>query len=446
MSFINQVKAKFFEILKDKAVFYLLLYKVWQVISGLGTVYFLTDNLTEKVQGYYYTFLSVLGLQAFFELGLFVIIVNFCSHEWAGLELDEQRNIQGESENLSRLVGFARDIFKWYGACSFLFIVIVTIVGLFFFPIEEASLWRGPWIFLVLFSGLGLFALPFISILEGCGQVSTVSRFRLSQGVVSSLLLWVSLSLGAGLWSVVISTGVIFFRDLYLLLIYYRSFFKPFWSIKVTYRINWMKEVWPLQWRLGLQSIAGYFLLQIMNPVIFKYHGAEAAGRIGITMQIIYSIQSFGQAILSARVPHFGRLIASEKKFEFNSLWKKTSILSVSVVVFIGLAFVISIPIGQYLGINMFTRLASIKEIFVLISAIILSQLVQVEAAYLRAFKIEPFLKVGVLGGIIAGLLIWYFGYKYAVPGAVGAYFTSMFLVFIWSSFIFFACKKELNK
>ena len=53
----------------NRPVFYTLVGRGWSLLSGPITILLLTTFFSPKVQGYYYTFGSVLALQVFLELG-----------------------------------------------------------------------------------------------------------------------------------------------------------------------------------------------------------------------------------------------------------------------------------------------------------------------------------------------------------------------------------------
>ena len=73
----------------DRAIAYALLSKVWLLFAGPITLYLISLYLTPEMQGFYYTFLSLVALQVFIELGFYVVITQFASHEWAHLSFGE---------------------------------------------------------------------------------------------------------------------------------------------------------------------------------------------------------------------------------------------------------------------------------------------------------------------------------------------------------------------
>ena len=80
----------------DQAVFYALLARGWRVVGGVISLLLIAKFLTPEIQGYYYTFQSLIALQVFVELGLVVVVVSVTSHEWAKLQLDEEGGIAGD--------------------------------------------------------------------------------------------------------------------------------------------------------------------------------------------------------------------------------------------------------------------------------------------------------------------------------------------------------------
>ena len=71
----------------DRPVFFGLLTKIWAVGAGLVTAFLIVKHFSPAVQGYYYTFASLLALQVFVELGLGTVLVQFAAHEWSRLSL-----------------------------------------------------------------------------------------------------------------------------------------------------------------------------------------------------------------------------------------------------------------------------------------------------------------------------------------------------------------------
>src|SRR5262245_38433856 len=179
----------------DRPVLLALLGRSWQILAGPITLLLIAQFFTPEEQGFYYTFASLLALQSFIELGFSVVIINVASHEWAHLSLSEDGPIVGEPRALSRLIDLGRFAFKWYAIGSLIFVISVGSAGFVFLSRSEyASVhWEAPWFALVALTGFLLWGTPLTSILEGCNQVQTINKFRLSQAIMGSIALWLTL-------------------------------------------------------------------------------------------------------------------------------------------------------------------------------------------------------------------------------------------------------------
>ena len=126
------------------------------MLAGPVTLLMIAHHFTPEVQGFYYTFASLLALQSFAELGFYLVIINLASHEWAHLGLDASGRIVGSSDALSRLVSLGRLIVKWYTIVSGVFVVLAIAVGLMVLSRESHPdvEWRAPWMVLVFLTGL----------------------------------------------------------------------------------------------------------------------------------------------------------------------------------------------------------------------------------------------------------------------------------------------------
>ena len=84
----------------DRAVIFGLLAKLRSICAGLVTVILIAIHFTPELQGYFYTFATILALQIFVELGLGTVIIQFASHEWSKLKLDKFGHIMGISARI----------------------------------------------------------------------------------------------------------------------------------------------------------------------------------------------------------------------------------------------------------------------------------------------------------------------------------------------------------
>jgi hypothetical protein len=230
----------------DHAVFYAILLRGWQVSAGAVTAVLITFYFTRDIQGFYYTFASLIAMQTFFELGLNIVVINIASHEWAALSLDVGGNIVGDTTARSRLVSLGRLIFKWYGGVCSLFVIVVATVGILFLSGDTGDVsWQTPWVAMVVLSGLLLWTLLFCSLLEGCNQVATVNQFRIVQAVCGNAAVWAVMILSGNLWAAVAAAGARLLCNIYLLTVRYGRFFRPFFAHPSDGAISWRTDFWP---------------------------------------------------------------------------------------------------------------------------------------------------------------------------------------------------------
>lgn len=404
----------------DRAVFYAILLRLWQLVAGAGTLVLMTQFFSKETQGYYYTFASLVAMQTFFELGLNIVVINICSHEWSRLELDETGAIRGEPRARSRLISLGRMLFRWYGAASGLFMVVAGAMG-FYFLNKQPDVgvdWQSPWMVLAIASGLLLWTLPFNAMLEGCNQVATVNRFRLVQAIAANVAVWTVMMLGGGLWAAVAATTARLICDLYLLLFRYRRFFAPFLRSPGEQLISWKAEVWPLQWRLAVGGVFSYFAFFLLTPVMISYHGAVVAGQMGMTWTVVTAIQAAANAWVQTRAPRFGMLINEQNFGELDRVFRRVTSFAALAMILAGGTFWL-----LHFGLNAFEyRLAGRLLEPLPTGLLLLAALVQLLANslvyYVRAHKQEPFLVASVISNCLVGLAIWRLGSWYGPTGA----------------------------
>lgn len=433
----------------DRAVLYILMTRVWQIVSGPLSLLLIARHLSPETQGFHYTFYSLLGLQTFIELALHLVIVNVTSHEWAGLSLNEKGEITGNAESVSRLVSLGRQVFSWYAWATAVFVLAVGTIGYVFFsrvPATGSIPWQAPWFALVVISGLMIWTLPFNSILEGCNQMAPVNKFRLNQAILGSLAFWLALACGAGLWSTVISLATALVRDLWLLLVRYRRFFQSFFAPPTGSTIDWKSEIWPMQWRLALSGVVNYFAFSLYNPVMFRYHGPVVAGQMGMTLQIVTTLQVLAYSWVYTKVPRFGMLISRKDYSSLDRMWVKSTLVSVAVML-LGAAGAWAVVYGLHVaGIGLAQRMLEPKPTALFLAAATLMLVSQCQTAYLRAHKQEPILVLSVSSSLLIGLLVYLLGKHWGPLGAAGGYFAVMVGVIVWETQILLRCRRQWHQ
>ncbi|MEJ7607912.1 MAG: hypothetical protein WKF37_16985 [Bryobacteraceae bacterium] len=136
--------------------------------------------------------------------------------------------------------------------------------------------------------------------------------YRLLQGVVSALVLWLSVWSGAGLWSLVAMNATNLIFALGFLFFVYREFFRSLFSDRRQSTFAWRRDIWPMQWPLALQGMMSYFTFSLFVPVLYSYHGVVEAGRMGMSIQVISALIGVATTWLTVKSPQMGTMFAQK--------------------------------------------------------------------------------------------------------------------------------------
>lgn len=408
----------------NKAVLYILITRCWQFISAPITLYLIYKFFGERLQGYYYLFPSLLGAQLFFELGLHAILAILASHEWALLRLDKNGDVVGDAESKSRLWSIVRHGDRWFRLAALLFGICLLACGPFFIHDVEDSvnLWLGPWVFAVVVNSISLAYQPRISILEGCNQVKTINFFRMIQAILGSLVVWTAIASGASLWTIGAANAARLIFEVYLVEVRFRGMFQSLKKQGQSNEFKWKQEIWPLHWKLALQSIGLYFTGFFFVPVIDAYHGKIASGRMGMTWSIMATLQAASLAWTQTRMPEFGSLTAQARLKELNRRMKRIGAISISLYFVAGTLFASAVWILSLVKPDAANRFLEPFSIFVLVIGMSISQISWHQQSYVRLFKRDPFLIMNSINSLLTGFTAWYFGQHYGAIGIIVSY------------------------
>lgn len=412
----------------DRAVGYALAMRCWQFPAGLVTAILVAFCFSPETQGLYYTAATLLALQTLLHLGLHWVIIHFASHEWAALSLNGQRRIVGDEVACRRLAGLLRLFTRWFVVVALLFGLVVGVLGVWLFVgrTDDVS-WFAPWCALVVFASASLALSPYIAIMEGCQQVLAVNRIRLYRAVTGSIAVWLAMLCGVELWALVAATCVQVVWELYLIGHSYRLFFESL--RRVDPKLDWHGEVWPLQWRIGAQSVAGFFAFFLFTPVMFACHGAEVAGQMGMSWNILTNIQQAAFAWIRTRAPRYGELVARREYTRLDRAFFHSFSASLVATLPAYGAFVVCVYGLTYLQIGwmdaLSRRLLDPTTLFILAVGLVSIHVVRCLAVYLRAHKRDPLMRIVVVTNAMIGLAVLWLGGQYG-PRAAGLGFAAI--------------------
>ncbi|MBT6231272.1 MAG: hypothetical protein HOI47_31920 [Candidatus Scalindua sp.] len=430
----------------DRAVFFGLLSKIWGMAAGPTTAILIAFCFTRELQGYYYTFATIVALQVFAELGLGSVLVQFASHEWSKLSMDKSGCIVGDKDALSRLVSIANIAFKWYLVGGILLAIGLGVGGYVFFSTSPDSgiNWTLPWFSLCITTGIIVYLIPVWSLLEGCNQVATLYTFRFFQSVITGITVWISILAGGGLWTASISGLVILLGSICFLKWRYWTFLKTLLFTKPQgLRIKWRADLLPMQWRIAVSTISGYFCVSFFTPVLFKFHGPIVAGQCGMTWCLVAGLGVIATAWIMPKIPQFGMLIALKKYKELDNLfWRLTKVVVIitaltgfAIWFLVYILYAFNLPFAIRILPPLPTGLFLLAQAFLNVSIPF--------SCYLRAHKREPLMYLTLLAGILTGSSTLILGKYYSVTAMAAGFLTINSIVIPVVFIIWYFCRKE---
>lgn len=435
--------SQFFEI--DRAVVFGLLTRFWRIAAGPVTMVIIASFFSAEVQGYYYTFATVLALKILVEMGLSTVIIQFASHEWSSLKFNKAGQVVGDPKSLSRLISLGRLVFSWYSVGGIIIVLGLSAAGYIFFSSkpDPGFEWMWPWFFICLITGIHFCFLPVWAILQGCNQMKQVYFYQFWEASLGNITSWVAIASGAQLWTGVFFLGVQVIWSVIYLKRSYIQFLKIFIKQKPKEIIGWKKEILPMQWRIAIGwFVGGYLTFSLFTPVAFHYHGAVLAGKIGMTLALTGSLSSIAAVWTQTRVPKFGMLIAKRDYEELDRLFLKALVITIMVAILGALTLWSAIYLLNIFDHPFALRLLPPKNagLFILTTVIIAGSVPL--AVYLRAHKKEPLFIASVFSGIFTGLSTWLLGKYYAGMGMAIGYLTVQLVIIPWVIYIWYRCRK----
>jgi O-antigen/teichoic acid export membrane protein len=434
----------------NTAIIFVLGSRAWMACSGLISIYMVARYLSPELQGFYYTFLSLIALQVFFELGLSFVITQVASHEMAHLSKSFNGLIIGPPLNKARLASLMKFIFKWNVSAACLLSMILIPSGLYFFKNQALTYGNALeinycWIILVLFTSLNILLSVILAFIEGCGEVVGVAKIKLLQFVPANIIFWLTLIAGYGFISVSLIPLISSIIGLFLIILKYGSFIGSLLKESThNYHISWKKEIWPFQWKIAVSWLSGYLSFQIFNPLLFKYHGPLLAGQVGMSLQLIFGLNGLAIIWITTKLPHFGNLVA-KKEFdtlglEFEKAFNQSLLFISSLIILTFISYLWVYGNFDYIK----NRVIEPKYFIFLLFVCLLNHIIFSKAAFLRVFKKEPFMFMSLASGALTFLIAILTIPQLGVIGVLISYLTSsLFIGFFFGNYLFKKNKKE---
>ncbi len=424
----------------DRALAFALLTRGWQAVSGPITIVLLIRSLSLSEQGVYYAIVGIIGIQAYFELGLLNVLVSHSSHEAAALrrasEEANARSIEPETHPgwqraAVRMRDLMRASFHWFGGAAVVY--TAAALGFGWLTLRDSDVgWQAPLLVLVPVSAVSVFLAPALSILEGTGGRDLIYRFRFAQIALGSVVVWLALASGLKLWALVFSALVQSLLAVYLTVIVKGAFFRRFLKLgdqESTFR--WARDVLPVQWRVALISATFHFATQFFTVIVLMFHSDQAAGPLGMTLSITTAIQMLALAWVQTKYPLVSAHHGGGDRQAAGRLWRHTAVVSSALLVFAFAALTLLIALLPWIQPSLQRRFILPWQVILLSIGCVASHFASVQGFYVLSMRAKPLLRASLIGSLATAAAVWIGGYFYATSGVVSGYALAMALVLL---------------
>lgn len=416
----------------DRSLAFVLVTKLWQVISGPITIALVVGVLTINEQGIYYGIIVIVGIQAFFELGLLNVLISQAGHEAAGL--GESMDTARRDAATIRMAELIRASRRWFGGAGLVFLVTAMMFGWFTFAGSDAHQWLPPLCLAVALSAVSVYLSPSIAILEGSGQREDVYRYRCLQIITGSFAVWLGLALGWKLWVLPLSAAVQAGWMLYISRIRYAHFFDRFADVKeVSTDFSWRRDVVPIQWRTAVVSIVFHFATQLFTVIVIKFQSPTAAAPLGMTMMIVSAIQMLALAWIQTKYPVVSALHGDGKREQAGTVWRQIGVLS-TIILLAGMATLMSLvgllpTLESWIDKPLANRFLSVGQVATFAVGVTLNHLIALQSFYVLSRRAKPLVWANVIGYGSVAVAVWVGGYVDGVDGLLRAFAASMMFI-----------------
>jgi hypothetical protein len=379
---------------------------VGMLLGPVGS-FIIVWTLSAEEQGTYYLFLSLVSLQAIFDLGASAAIAQMTPHlihnhsNPAALPEDDFIHIAVQWMNRIA-VGFALTIgpggliYLHYSGQKELNIALMWLATVAVTAISGAQEGR-------------------LKILYGAGQVNWTNKLRFFSLLLRYPLQWILLVLGASLFSFSASLLAVFLFQHYCMLKVFPQLW-PSTSGEPTRRKELQKELIHLVGRASITYASGILVFNIQQPIIYKVIGPAASAKLGFTSMVGATLITLASLWGLTRFPDFARKVAHGNIIEAFSDFKRTLRQTVGVALAGFFAALAALWVLHYIP-RFSDRLMTIPESLPLFSAFLIQTIFLMTTYWPRSFRIEPFAPVACLQMVATPLAVWLFTKQFGICG-----------------------------
>jgi hypothetical protein len=429
-------------LLAEPVVRLVALSRLVALVSAPVTLLLVATRTSPAEQGFYFVFVNVQAIASLFELGVGTMLVQFTAHASSGWQWAARGEPTGDPISIDLLYSVVANAERWFAIAALLSTALLLPTGIYFFEPEGARNgipYALPWTVVTVALGCYLTIVPLLCTLEGTGQLPRLQRMRLMQAIATAVTLWVLIPIVGGLNAVAVASVVQLAIAVVWLVGRFPGFVRRAASrIPAAARTERAGSgLSRAQSRTATAWIVGFLGPQLLSPVIFRYVGADAGGRAGLTMAGASAPLMIGLAWLQARYPEYGALAAQRELDRLDAISKRATLQALGVCVTLSLLLIVLVlALGRF-DAGLASRFLSLPQVSAVCATSVAYLLYHAMAAHLRAHREEALLWPLVLGTAATIAATIAFAPRGVAPavfaysaGVIGLLFPSSFLVF----------------
>jgi len=395
----------------DRKVLTGLVAKAISMLAGPIGAFITVWTLSVENQGLYYVFGSLLALRAFFELGAGTSVIQLSAHA----------RILGDNSSETKLnPSFIAAVNQWMNRVSLLYAILAGLGGLLFLYTKYNNDYftLSAWIAFIVVSALQFSSEGRWGMLQGVDKVSEANILRIKNNFIQYFIQWALLLIGFGLFSFCIASLIAYFSQEYRFRKTYKWLYASDKNQLVSEINKYKVEMISLIKRASQTYIAGYFVLQVQQPICFYFLGASSSAKLGFTQAVGSSLIGISSIWLASNFPKLSHLVADSDVTQARQLF--SSRLKILILVAILGAIVSFFCIITLKNMPRFSdRLLSNQDSIILLLSMTIQAVAMGFIYWPRAFKVEPFVPVAYTQMIATPLLYLILVKQFGLTGAV---------------------------
>jgi hypothetical protein len=168
---------------------------------------------------------------------------------------------------------------------------------------------------------------------------------------------------------------------------------------------------------MAVSFACGYFIFQLFNPVLFRYWGPAEAGRMGMSLSLSNAIAGIAISWINTKAAPFGAMIARREFARLDHIFFRTLLQTLALALLGALTVWTAVVVLNVRHMPFAQRVLPPLPFGLLLVSMLISQIINSWALYLRAHKQEKFLINSVIGAICLSLSTYFLGRRYGALG-----------------------------